>query len=210
MTTPERQDALFREAVSAIDIGDVTMLERLLSEHPQLLHERLEAPGAWLRDRVGDTLEGFFQRPYLLWFVAEDPVRNGKLPGNIAQVARTIIRAAQREGVDSLQVQLDYALRLVAWSWIARKSELQIELIDALIDAGAAPADTITQDASGRAGSPVDPGDGALPGALGRRHAARAHGGRQGQAGRPGARRPQREGRGAHPVARARCRPERL
>jgi peptide-methionine (S)-S-oxide reductase len=147
MTTPERQDALFREAVSAIDIGDVTMLERLLSEHPQLLHERLEAPGAWLRDRVGDTLEGFFQRPYLLWFVAEDPVRNGKLPGNIAQVARTIIRAAQREGVDSLQVQLDYALRLVAWSWIARKSELQIELIDALIDAGAAPADTITQDA---------------------------------------------------------------
>jgi len=39
------------------------------------------------------AIDGFFQKPYLLWFVAEDPVRNGKLPGNIAQVTRAIIQA---------------------------------------------------------------------------------------------------------------------
>jgi peptide-methionine (S)-S-oxide reductase len=54
-------------------------------------------------------------------------------------VASEIIQAAEREGVDSLQEQLDYALRLVSWSWVARKCEVQIELIDVLIDAGASP-----------------------------------------------------------------------
>jgi peptide-methionine (S)-S-oxide reductase len=32
---------------------------------------------------------------------------------------------------------LDYAIKLVAWSWVARKSGVQIELLDVLIDAGA-------------------------------------------------------------------------
>jgi hypothetical protein len=36
-------------------------------------------------------------------------------PGNIAVVTRTIIEAAEREPVDGLQAQLDYALRLVCW-----------------------------------------------------------------------------------------------
>jgi peptide-methionine (S)-S-oxide reductase len=101
------------------------------------LRERLESPGAWLRDKVGGSLEGFFTRPYLLWFVAEDPVRNGKLPANIAEVARTIIAAAKRAGVASLPEQIDYALRLVCWSWIARECGVQIELVDTLLDADA-------------------------------------------------------------------------
>lgn len=147
MTDAETLDALFRQAVSAVDAGDVAALERLLSEHPELVRERLDSPGAWLRDQVGDALDGFFQRPYLLWFVAEDPVRNGRLPGNIAQAARAIVQAAEREGVESLQEQLDYALRLVAWSWIAREHHVQLDLIDALIDAGASPGDTIPHDA---------------------------------------------------------------
>jgi len=33
---------------------------------------------------------------------------------------------------------LDYALRLVSWSWIARQCGVQISLIDVLVDAGAA------------------------------------------------------------------------
>jgi len=131
-------DELFRLAVSAIDAGDIPALERLISDNPRLVSERLEAPGAWLRDKVGSALNDFFQRPYLLWFVAEDPVRNGSLPPNIADVTRTIIRAAQRAGGINLQEQLDYALRLVSWSWIARQSGVQIALIDVLIDAGAA------------------------------------------------------------------------
>jgi hypothetical protein len=132
-------DALFHEAVTAIDAGDLPTLERLIAEHPRLLSDRLDAPGSWLRDKVGGALKGFFKKPYLLWFVAEDPVRNGTLPPNIAQITRAIIQAAQRNNVASLEEQLDYALQLVSWSWIARQCGVQIELIDALVDAGASP-----------------------------------------------------------------------
>lgn len=137
MNDAGRLDLLFREAVAAIDAGDVTTVERLTREHSCLIRDRLEAPGAWLRDRVGGALDGFFKEPYLLWFVAEDPVRNDTLPKNIAQVARTIIDAAKRERIDSLQEQLDYALRLVAWSWVAHRCGVQLELIDVLVDGGA-------------------------------------------------------------------------
>jgi len=131
-------DAAFREAVSAMDSGDIATLERLIAANPALARERLESPGAWLRDTVGKALDGFFRRPYLLWFVAEDPVRNGTLPKNIAAIARAIIESARRESASSLQEQLDYALTLVSWSWIARQHGVQIELIDVLVDAGAA------------------------------------------------------------------------
>jgi peptide-methionine (S)-S-oxide reductase len=73
----------------------------------------------------------------LLWFVAEDPVRNGTLPDNIAAVARAIIDAARRHSEANLQEQLDYALTLVSWSWIARERDVQLDLIDVLVDAGA-------------------------------------------------------------------------
>jgi Ankyrin repeats (3 copies) len=130
-------DTHFRDAVSAIDAGDIVTLQRLITANPALVRERLASPGAWLGDSVGGAVDGFFQRPYLLWFVAEDPVRNGKLPGNIAAVARAIIDAVRREAASTLQEQLDYALTLVSWSWIARQSGVQIDLIDALVDAGA-------------------------------------------------------------------------
>jgi Ankyrin repeats (3 copies) len=132
-------DAGFRDAVTAIDSGDAATLERLIASNPALVRERLDAPSAWLRDSVGKALDGFFKRPYLLWFVAEDPVRRGRLPANIAAMARTIIDAARRENASNLQEQLDYALTLVSWSWIARQCDVQIQLIDVLIDAGANP-----------------------------------------------------------------------
>jgi len=130
-------NALFQRAVAAIDAGDVEALERVLADHPELVRDRLESPGAWLRDTVKGALDGFFKAPYLLWFVAEDPVRHGRLPANIADIARVIVDAARRERVESLQAQLDYALNLVSWSWIARDCGVQIALIDVLIDAGA-------------------------------------------------------------------------
>jgi hypothetical protein len=138
MDDSQTLDALFQRAVSAIDAGDVSELEQFVALNPRLVRERLNAPGAWLRDKVGNALDGFFQRPYLLWFVAEDPVRNGQLPSNIADVTRAIIRAAEREGVETWREQVDYALRLVSLSWIARDCNVQIGLIDVLIDAGAA------------------------------------------------------------------------
>jgi len=131
-------DALFRRAVALIDAGDVGALDELIAANPSLVRERLGTPGPWLRKQVGDALDGFFQRPYLLWFVAEDPVRNGRLPANIADVARAIVRAARREATDTLREQLDYGLQLVSWSWIARDCHVQLALLDVLIDAGAA------------------------------------------------------------------------
>jgi peptide-methionine (S)-S-oxide reductase len=147
MPEPDPFEVLFRDAVFAIDAGDVATLERLLTDHPRLLRERLVTPGEWLLDEAGIALESFLRRPYLLWFVVEDPVRRGKLPENIAEVARVLIQAARRERVESLQEQLDFALRLVAWSWIARRCGVQAELIDVLLDAGASLSDTITHDA---------------------------------------------------------------
>src|SRR6516162_8764299 len=130
-------DALFREAVAAIGAGDLATLERLLAAHPSLARNRLTAPGSWLRDKIGGALDGFFKNPYLLWFVAEDVPVLGRLPENIAEVTRAILRSAQ--GAPGLQGQLDSALRLVCWSGVAQRCGVQIELIDTLLDAGARP-----------------------------------------------------------------------
>jgi len=130
-------DRLFQQAVALIGAGDVLALERLLTEHPELARERLAAPGSWLRDKIGGALDGFFKDPYLLWFVAEDVPVLGRLPENIADVTRAILRAAR--GAPGLQEQLDSTLRLVCWSGVAQRCGVQIELLDTLIDAGASP-----------------------------------------------------------------------
>jgi len=140
MTDSDDVDKLFREAVSTIDAGEVETLQRLIAEYPLLVSVRLESPGPWLRERVGPALDGFFGRPFLLWFVAEDPVRNGRLPVNIAEVVRVITRAARQQGVPTLQEQLDTTLRLVCWSGVAARFGVQLEMIDALVDAGASLA----------------------------------------------------------------------
>jgi peptide-methionine (S)-S-oxide reductase len=127
MLVPELLDSRFREAVDAIDAGDLAGLERLLAARPELV-----------RDRV-DGGEGYFREPYLLWFVAENPVRNGRLPPNIAEVTRAILRAARRERAESFQKQVDYALGLVCSGRVARECGVQRQLIDVLGDAGADP-----------------------------------------------------------------------
>jgi hypothetical protein len=116
-------DPRFQNAVDVIDSGDADRLERLLTEDPGLVRDRV-AGGA-----------GYFRRPYLLWFVAENPVRNGRLPANIAAVTRVILLAA--EGVESRQEQIDYALALVCSGRVARECGVQRELIDVLGDGGA-------------------------------------------------------------------------
>jgi peptide-methionine (S)-S-oxide reductase len=137
---PSDLDVLFQQAVAAIDAGDLRTVERLLAEHPRLASERLQQPGEWLQAQVGRALDGFFARPWLLWFVAEDPVRRGTLPPNIGEIARAIAAAARAAGGPDLQEQLDHALRLVAWSSVAARCGVQLALIDVLVDAGADPA----------------------------------------------------------------------
>ncbi|HKV75375.1 MAG TPA: hypothetical protein VJN95_12720 [Gemmatimonadales bacterium] len=142
MTVGEDQlDSRFRAAVAAMDAGRITELERLVSEYPRLVSSRLERPGPWLRDKVPNALKGFFAKPYLLWFVAEDPVRNDRIADNVVDVMHLLIGTARRTGATNLQEQLDTTLRLVCWSWVAARQKLQIPMIDVLIDAGAAPAE---------------------------------------------------------------------
>ena len=138
MSKPEL-DSLFREAVSYIDSGELSALQTLISANPQLVHLRLESPGKWLRELVDGALEGYFKAPYLLWFVAENPIRHEKLPANIVDITNTIIAAAQHEQVTSLQEQLDYTLGLVVTGRVPRETGTQLQLMDALIDAGATP-----------------------------------------------------------------------
>ena len=130
-------DSLFRDALSAIDAGDLAALERLLAQYPQVAVERLKSPGAWLRSQIGPALERFFKHPYLLWFLTEDAVRTGKLPPNVGAMAGAIIEAARRAGGRNLQKQLDSTLHFAVCSPVGREDGLQLQLLDVLVDAGA-------------------------------------------------------------------------
>lgn len=127
MKTANITDPLFREAVGAIDSGNIATLKRLLEANPPLVTGRLITPKE----------EGYFKDPYLLWFVADNPIRHDKLPSNIVDVATTIVRALQKNRSDSYQHQLDYALGLVATGRIPKECGVQIPLMEFLIQEGA-------------------------------------------------------------------------
>lgn len=116
------EDARFRRAVELLDAGDVAGLRAYLAQYPELSRQRVVFEGG-----------NYFRNPMLLEFVAENPVRRGKLPKNIVEVAGTIIDA----GVD--QAALDEALMLVATGMVPRQCGVQVALIDLLCDRGARP-----------------------------------------------------------------------
>jgi peptide-methionine (S)-S-oxide reductase len=117
----------YREAVAAIDAGDAAALSALLDANPSLADTRIEHYG-----------EGYFERPYLLWFVAGNPVRNERLPPNIGEITRSIIGRVQKP-----DAQVHYALELVCSGRVPRESGVQRELIDVLCDAGADPSSAV-------------------------------------------------------------------
>lgn len=132
MKNSDIKDPLFLQAVEAIDAGNIYTLQNLLVQHPQLVYERLNYPN-----------EGYFKHPYLLWFVADNPIRVDKLPSKILEVCRLLIQTVKREAKDSAQEQLDYTLGLVVTGRISRESGVQIDMIDLLIDEGAKPGEGI-------------------------------------------------------------------
>jgi len=128
MNNSEITDPLFRQAVEAIDGGNISWLKKLLQDNPGLVSRRLDVP-----------TEGYFQHPYLLWFVADNPIRHERLPSNIAEITRLLIDSVRHNARESFQEQIDYALGLVATGRVPKESGVQIELIDLFIDAGAKP-----------------------------------------------------------------------
>ena len=117
-------DPAFRRAVDLLDAGDVQGLRAYLSADPRLLHQRVLFEGG-----------NYFQNPSLLEFVAENPIRHGKLPANILEVAQVILEAgAKNDGV-----MLNQTLGLVCSGCVPRECGVQIPLIDLLCDYGADP-----------------------------------------------------------------------
>ncbi len=117
------EDAGLRHAVGLVDGGDVEGLRMYLKEHPKLTEARAQFAG-----------RNYFQTPTLLEFVAENPVRNGRLPENIVAIARVILDA----GVERAAV--NETLGLVATGSVARECGVQVALIELLVEHGADPA----------------------------------------------------------------------
>lgn len=128
MKNSDITNPLFREAVEAIETGDIGLLTALITENHHLVQDKLDLPEP-----------GYFQNPYLLWFVADNPIRNGKLPANIVDVTQLFIGYIKEFAAGTMQQQLDYALGLVATGRIPWECGVQIALMDVLIDAGATP-----------------------------------------------------------------------
>ncbi len=128
MKKPDSISSSFQLAVSAIDAGNIAELEDLITSDPGLV-----------RDRLRNNENGYFKDPYLLWFVADNPIRVDKLPANIIEITNLLIQAVKRESPDTCQQQIDYTLALVASGYIPRECGVQIPMIDLLIDAGASP-----------------------------------------------------------------------
>jgi hypothetical protein len=75
----------------------------------------------------------YFHNPALLEFVTENPIRHGKLPGNIVEVARVILDA----GVE--RESLNTTLALAATGNVAHENRLSVPLINLLCDYGGDP-----------------------------------------------------------------------
>lgn len=132
MINSDINNSLHLRAVEAIDSGNIRELRKILEDHPEIVRERFDSPE-----------EGYFKNPYLLWFIADNPIRHPGLPENIVEITTLIIKYAKKEAPDSFQYQLDYTLELVATGSIPRKCGVQIELIDLLIESGATAGDLL-------------------------------------------------------------------
>jgi Ankyrin repeats (3 copies) len=116
-------DPTFRRAVDLVDSGDVAGLSQLLKQNPELIRQRTALEG-----------DPYFQNPSLLEFVAENPIRYGRLPTNILAITGTLL-AAKPE-----QRALNETLALVASGRVARESGIKIPILELLSKAGADPS----------------------------------------------------------------------
>jgi hypothetical protein len=116
------ENAEFRRAVDLLDAGDAAGLREHLKRHPKLVLQHVEFESG-----------NYFHEPALLEFIAENPIRHGTLPKNIAEVAQVILDA----GPD--QASRDVTLALVATGSVPYECGVQLALIDLLCNHGADP-----------------------------------------------------------------------
>lgn len=125
LTHNERvENEVFRQALDLLDEGEERRLRAHLADNPGLIHQQVFFEG-----------DNYFTDPTLIEFVAENPVRQGRLPGNIVEIARIILNAGARENRKSVNA----ALGLTASGRVAREQGAQIPLISLFCDHGADP-----------------------------------------------------------------------
>ena len=113
---------LFRNAVQALDSGDVPRLGALLAGHPSLSRYRC---------RTGARYEeGYFAGATLLYHIAGNPDR-GPIPGNILDIARLLISR------DFDPKAGEYTIGLLLTSKRASEAGVALPLVDLLVKAGA-------------------------------------------------------------------------
>jgi hypothetical protein len=125
---PRIEDQGFRDAVEAIQTGDLAGLRRMLDARPSLLSERAIEPELGPR--------GYFSDPKLFWFIANNPTLIPSLPENIVAIAEEMLA----RGV--AQEDRDYALGLVTTNGLMPRGQ-QIDLVRTLVNAGAQPGDML-------------------------------------------------------------------
>ncbi len=122
-----------RHAIELIDSGSVKELIEYLKQKPHLLSQKIETS-------YGD---GYFQSPHLLWFTAENPIRNASLPDNIVDVIEAIIVLGKYYNVEGFDEHINYTLGLVSSGCIAREDGHQSAMIKSFVDHGADPNQSI-------------------------------------------------------------------
>lgn len=115
-------DPVFRLAVDLVDDADVDGLRGYLSQHPAVVHQRVVFEGG-----------NYFRNPSLLEFIAENPIRHGRLSPEVVDVAAVILEAGARTD----QAALDSTLGLVCSASVPRECGVQIPLILLLCKYGA-------------------------------------------------------------------------
>lgn len=118
------EDAVFRQAVHLLDAGDADGLRAYLANYPALIHQRVVFEGG-----------NYFINPTLLEFIAENPVRHGRLPPNIVHIAKVVLEGGSK--TDPLSI--NSTLALVCSGRVPRECGVQGPLIDLLCDYKADP-----------------------------------------------------------------------
>ena len=113
---------IFRDAVQALDSGDIESLETLLDEHPWLVRYRC---------RTGEPYEqGYFAGATLLNHIAGNPSRC-PIPNNIVEITRLLLSRGARDK----QPRPKYTIGLLLTSKQASDAGVAVPLIDLLTSA---------------------------------------------------------------------------
>lgn len=120
-------DPELRDALALLDAGEVELLHDMVIAKPLLLREVVQ---------LDPAPPAYFAKPRLLWFIAENPIRNNTLSDRVVETTSALIQAARAVDVPSYTTDLTVTLGLVATGCVARQCGVQRALIETLSRAG--------------------------------------------------------------------------